>query len=351
MKLIDWYLSKFIIKSSLATLLVLTGLSFLIKWADQFRVVGKGSFSLLDSVYWVTLLIPADIELFMPMAILLGTLLGVGSLSANNELTVMQASGLSKTSIILSSLKTVIPLILLTMYISEFVSPHLQLKARQFRSFELSSGTMLHVNNNIWLKDKQYYVHIGKIDAQYRLHNVTLYSFEQQKLKEKIHASLGVYQKDHWRLQDVQITNFSDNKVENLNVSFHAWFSNLVPEKLNIITVQNVSFSIRYLIEHVRYLKANSQDFLDYELMLWKKAFQPLTVAVMLLLALSVIFGSNRHMATGTRIIFGVILGFSFYTLKEIFGNVSVVYGIPPAIGALTPILITLVISIVILRR
>ena len=351
MKLIDCYLSKAIIKTSLTTLLVLTGLSTLIKWGDQFRAIGRGTFSLFDSIYYVALLIPVDIEMFMPMAVLLGTLLAIGNLSGNNELTVMQASGLSKTRIILASLKTVIPLILLTMYISEFISPNLQLKARQFRSFELSSGAMLHANNNIWLKDNQHYVHLGEIDEKYRLHNITLYSFEKQKLKEKIHASLGVYHGNHWKLKNVQITNFSDDKIQNLNVSFYSWFSNLVPEKLNIIAVHNISFSIRYLIDHVLYLKANSQDFLEYELMLWKKMMQPLSIAIMLLLALSVIFGSHRHMATGTRIILGVILGFSFYTLKEVFGNISVIYGVAPILGALIPLLITFCISIILLRR
>lgn len=351
MKLIDWYLSKVIIKTSLTTLLVLTGLSTLIKWGDQFRAIGRGTFSLLDSIYYVVLLIPVDIEMFMPMAVLLGTLLAIGNLSGNNELTVMQASGLSKTKIVLASLKTVIPLIFVTIYINEFVSPELQLKAQQFRSFEVSSGKMLHVKRDVWLKDKKHYVHIGRIDEQYRLHNVTLYSFEDQMLKEKIHASLGVYQQNYWKLHDVQITKFTNEKIQNFNVSFHSWFSKLVPEKLNIITERNTSFSIRYLIEHIHYLKLNNQDSTEYELIFWKKAFQPLTVAIMILLALSVIFGSHRHMATGTRIIYGLVLGFSFYTLKEIFGNISVIYGIAPILGALAPLLITFFISIILLRR
>ena len=74
-----------------------------------------------------------------------------------------------------------------------------------------------------------------------------------------------------------------------------------------------------------------------YQLNMWSKIFQPLSVAVMMLMALSFIFGPLRSVSMGMRVVTGISFGFLFYVLDQIFGPLSLVYNIPPILGALLP--------------
>ena len=44
-----------------------------------------------------------------------------------------------------------------------------------------------------------------------------------------------------------------------------------------------------------------------------------------------------RSVAMGVRVVTGISFGFIFYVLDQIFGPLTLVYGIPPIIGALLP--------------
>ena len=53
--------------------------------------------------------------------------------------------------------------------------------------------------------------------------------------------------------------------------------------------------------------------------------------------ALTFIFGPLRSVPMGVRVVTGISFGFIFYVLDQIFGPLTLVYGIPPIIGALLP--------------
>ncbi len=97
------------------------------------------------------------------------------------------------------------------------------------------------------------------------------------------------------------------------------------------------ALSISGLHNYVKYLKSSGQDSGRYQLNMWSKIFQPMSVAVMMLMALSFIFGPLRSVPMGVRVVTGISFGFVFYVLDQIFGPLTLVYGIPPVVGALLP--------------
>ncbi len=122
-RVLDRYIGKTIFNTILLTLFMLVSLSGIIKFVDQLRKTGQGAYSALDAGYYTLLSVPKDIEIFFPMAALLGALLGLGTLAQRSELVVMQAAGFTRMQVALSVMKTAIPLVLLTMAIGEFVAP------------------------------------------------------------------------------------------------------------------------------------------------------------------------------------------------------------------------------------
>ncbi|MBF4247619.1 LptF/LptG family permease, partial [Vibrio anguillarum] len=74
----------------------------------------------------------------------------------------------------------------------------------------------------------------------------------------------------------------------------YRWTTSLAPDKLAVVTVKPEELSLSGLYDYVSYLKTSEQDASRYDLALWRKITQPFSIAVMMLMALSFIFGPLR---------------------------------------------------------
>lgn len=338
MNIIDLYISRIILSTSALCLLVLTGLSGIIKWVDQLRLVGRGSYSMMDAGVYVLYLVPRDIEMFFPMAVLLGALIGMGMLASNSELVVMQASGMSRLQITLSAMKTAIPLMIMVMALGEWGAPVAEQSAKELQATKLSGGSLIKSHRGIWAKDGDLFVNISEVQDIDKLNNITLYKFDDQsKLVQLTQAKKATFENDEWRLTDVTTTQLSENRIELIETPTEQWRSTLTPDKLGVVSVKPEALSIQGLLGYLEYLEVNQQDPSRYELALWRKIMQPITVAVMMLVALSFVFGPLRTVTMGARVLLGVVAGFSFYISNQIFGPMSMVYDLPAVVGAVTP--------------
>ena len=354
-KILDWYIGRTIIATSGLCLVTLIGLNSIIKYVEQLRKVGQGTYDLLGALYYVLLSIPRDIEVFFPMAALLGALIGLGILAASSELVVMQAAGYSKLNIGVSVLKTAIPLILMIMALGQWGAPQAQKMARDLRAFFLSNGNLAKVQSGIWVKDANDFIYLARVDNTNKLFGITIWQFsDERQLKDIVFAESANYQseKKSWQLKEVSITKMQNGaKIAEEKLDSYLWKSTLTPDELGIVTVTPEEQSLSELYDYVNYLKDSKLKSSRYELAFWRKALQPISVAVMMLLALSFIFGPLRSVTMGARILSGVIAGFSFYISNEVFGPMALVYNIHPILGALAPSVIFLTITILLLRR
>ncbi len=338
MKILDLYIARVIIGTSALCLLILTGLSGIIKWVDQLRVVGRGAYTMFDAIIYVIYLIPRDIELFFPIAVLLGALIGMGMLASNSELVVMQASGMSRLQITISAMKTAIPLMIIVMALGEWGAPVAERTAKELQATKVSGGSLIKSHRGVWARDGDLFVNIGEVETINTLNKVTFYKFNDQlELTTMTQAQSAKFSNDVWRLFDVKNTIVTDNKISFEYQEERIWNSTLTPDKLSVVSVKPEALSIQGLVGYLDYLEANQQDPSRYELALWRKIMQPITIAVMILVALSFVFGPLRSVTMGARVLLGVVAGFSFYICSEIFGPMSIVYGLPAYIGAGMP--------------
>jgi lipopolysaccharide export system permease protein len=143
---LDRYIGKTIFSTIMMTLFMLVSLSGIIKFVDQLKKAGQGSYDAMGAGLYTILSVPKDIQIFFPMAALLGALLGLGMLAQRSELVVMQASGYTRMQVALSVMKTAIPLVLLTMAIGEWVAPQGEQMARNQRAQSMYGGSLLSPN-------------------------------------------------------------------------------------------------------------------------------------------------------------------------------------------------------------
>jgi lipopolysaccharide export system permease protein len=346
MKILDIYIGRIITATTFLTLAVFISISGIIKFVDQMKNIGRGDYDLSHAALFVLYAIPRDIEIFFPMAALIGGLIGIGMLASNSELVVMQAAGLSRLDIIKSVMKSALVLVIISMAIGEWLAPQGEAAAREIKAQAISGGSLISAKNGVWAKDGDFFVHISEVADTGKLNKVQIYRFnEQLKLTSWVAAEHAVFQHNAWQLQQVTETHVTPQKITETHYDTLAWTSSLTPDKLGVVTVKPESLSVEGLLDYLDYLKANQQDQSRYQLALWRKIMQPVTVAVMLLVALSFIFGPLRSVSMGARIMMGVITGLLFHISNQVLGSVSLVYQLPPFFGATLPSVIFIVLA------
>jgi lipopolysaccharide export system permease protein len=351
-KIIDLYIARTLLSSVAVTLSVLIGLSALIKFVEQLRRVGQGDYDMTIAGVYVLLSLPREIELFLPMATLLGALIGMGLLAQSSELVVMQASGLSRRKITFSAMKSVIVLIIAVMALGEWVTPLSEAKAKQIRTEALSGGSVISSDSLTWAKDGNDFVSINQVIDQNTLQEVNIYQFNDTlQLVQIISAQQAIFRQDDWLLEDVKQVVFTNSRIQNSQVSSLQWVSSITPDKLGIDVIKPEALSIQGLNDYIGYLRNNGQDSARYDLAFWRKLLQPISVAVMLLMAMSFIFGPLRSVTMGARTGMGILAGFGFFISNEVFGQAALVFQLPPFLGALLPSALFTAVAIVLLQR
>lgn len=335
---IDCYIGKRILGAIFITLFALVGLSGIIKFVEQFRSIGEGSYDITKAVLYTFLTMPKDIETFFPMASLLGGLIALGGLANRSELIVMQAAGLSRFQISLSVIKSAIPLVLITMLLGEWGVPQTEQFARDMRSQAFYGGAILSNKYSIWAKDGEDFVYVQRMVENNQLQDIFIYTFNANRELTRIsHAQSAQYENSEWQLKNIKSSQIEDKHVITETQSTRTWKTSLKPDKLSIASLRPTSLSISGLYRYIQFMKQTGQDAKRFEITFWQKIFQPLTVSIMMLLALSFMFGQLRGVSAGARIITGIGLGFLFYIMNEVVSRMITLYHIPAFIGALIP--------------
>jgi lipopolysaccharide export system permease protein len=351
-KIIDIYIARTLLSTTALRLSILVGLSALIKFIEQMKSVGRGSYDMTSAGVYVFLSLPREIEQFFPMATLIGGLIGMGILASNSELVVMQSAGLSRWNIIFSAMKSALLMVVFVMSIGEWVAPVSETTAKEIRTQAISGGSLFSTDRLVWAKDGDNFVSIGKVVDKDTLRDVNIYEFDKDlALRQITSAKQANYGGDGWNLLEVKYTFIGQDRIRAEQVESGVWNSTLTPDKLGVVTVKPEALSIRGLYDYVNYLENNSQDSSRYQLALWRKVLQPVSVGIMLLMALSLIFGPLRSVTMGARVILGVLTGFGFFVSNEVFGALSGVYQIPPFIGAILPSLLFAGLAVFLLKR
>ena len=85
MSQVDRYLFRSIVSATLLVLLLLLSLQTLISFIFELESVGRGRYTTVLAGVYVLLKLPGLLYEYFPSAVLIGSLLGLGALSSNNE--------------------------------------------------------------------------------------------------------------------------------------------------------------------------------------------------------------------------------------------------------------------------
>lgn len=353
MAILERYLGRVILNQTMLVMTVLLGLFLFVAFIDQLGDIGHGSYSIISAAKYVILTAPRTIYELFPMAALLGTIMGLSILASDSELIVMRASGISIMQITRAVLKTGGFFVIAAMIIGEIVSPWTETRAERGRAESLQEDIQQQTNFGLWMRDATTYVNVGEVLPDLSLLRVKVFEFDRnKKLRSLVFAKEGYFDGKEWIIENVSQTVIGeDDRATPRALPSAFWNTDVTPQILNAFLIQPDQLSIWQLREYIQHLSENNQKTDAYELAFWNKLILPLSVAVMVILAIPFVFGNLRTGSMGKNLFLGIMLGLGFYAANKGFGATVLAYELPPLLGATLPVTIFLIIAIVMLRR
>ncbi|MGF6590580.1 LPS export ABC transporter permease LptG [Pseudomonas sp. 2835] len=348
---LDSYIGKSVLMAILAVLGIILGLASLFAFIDEMGDI-TDTYTLMDAGNFVLLTAPRRLYDMLPMAALIGCLIGLGSLASSSELTIMRAAGVSIGRIVWAVMKPMLVLMLAGILIGEYLAPVTENKAQADRSLAQGGGEAQSSKRGMWHRQGDEFVHINSVQPNGLLYGVTRYRFDNERhMQTSSFARRAQYKEDHWLLNDVTTTYFRGDHTEVIKTPEERWDVSVTPQLLNTVVVAPESLSITGLWDYIHYLSDQGLNNARYWLAFWTKVLQPMVTAALVLMAISFIFGPLRSVTLGQRVFTGVLVGFVFRIAQDLLGPSSQVFGFPPLLAVVLPAAICAVAGLWLLRR
>ncbi|MDA8561766.1 LPS export ABC transporter permease LptG [Gammaproteobacteria bacterium] len=348
MNIISRYIAKHVISSTIIVLFVVMALSFIIGMLHELRGVGEGDYGIFQVFIHEILMLPRSVYSFFPMLVLLGGVIGLGTLVSSNELMIIRSLGVSVKKIVISVILASILLISLATVLGELVAPRSNFIAEKQKSIAQTVGQAMVTTSGIWVHEGNDFIHINRVVGHNRFKGVTKYEFDQNhKMLATYFADALDFNKGHWYAYDLNKTILGKDKAISSHSDIVEWNLKITPNLLKVGFSDSDSMSLRKLYQYSNYLAKNKLESGAFKLAFWQRVFQPLTTLVMILLSIPFVFVAPRSVAMSKRILVAIILSFSFYLLNAFFGQFSIVYQYTPVLSALLPTTLFLLISVI----
>ncbi|MDY6983880.1 MAG: LptF/LptG family permease, partial [Pseudomonadota bacterium] len=178
---------------------------------------------------------------------------------------------------------------------------------------------------------------------------------EAQRMVRTVSAERAVYVDADWRLENGTEFSFTHDAsgVTGARSDFDTqrWELDLTPDLLQVLIVDPDRMAISDLYRYAQRFERQGLDADAYYLAFWKKALQPLTTLVLVLLAISFIFGPLRQTTMGLRVFTAICFGLTFTILQNLLHTLSLVYQFEPLISVVVPILGCALLGSLLFRR
>jgi lipopolysaccharide export system permease protein len=356
------YLGRSIWQSTLFVLLGFLSMFTFFDFLAEVDEVGIGSYQIEHAIAFVLLGIPSRVVELAPIAALIGTLWALSQSAASSEFTVFRVSGLLPRASVIALVRIGLPMVLLTVFLSEFLVPASEEFRSRVRDGFGSSSPSGQLRSGLWLRDTvsssgagqggSRFINVAALKTSQELSRITVYDFNaEQRLVQEVHAeSASFIRQDDavstWQLSNVQVVSFAaDGGVNRRQIPTQQL---VVPLSLNaldaVITSPELMSSLD-LYRYIQYLKQNKLDSSLYEISLWKGLVYPFVIWVMMLLALPAAYLQARAGAVGARVLAGILVGIGFHLLNSLFSHLGVLTTWPAPLMAALPSLMALMLA------
>jgi lipopolysaccharide export system permease protein len=283
-------------------------------------------------------MLPSRLIEVVPIIFLLSCIISLGAKASSNELVIMQTSGFSVSRVCYIFAKFAIIASFIISLMQETFITDMRHYAENYKIGKLSNNNTIVTKSGFWTKSKNQYIYIDKLNKR-KLQNIKIFYIENGELAKLVEAKSAKIVTAKILGKNVTTTLFAKEKNTKTFSKFEDLNINLQIENLQIDSSDAKNMTIlqqaRYIFDETNYLSKQSHIFY-----FTSNVLRPISMIIMVLIAVPLITGPLRKSSIGNRIIAGTVVGIAYYFITTILGPVSMVLNINPVFAVLVPMLL-----------
>ena len=349
MNIIDSYLLRAIFKSTMIVGFVFASLSFFVDFVSQSDDIGVGSYGVYEALQYSLMKLPSSLMEFIPIIVLIGSLVALGNLGKNTELVVLMSSGFSFFRLSLSVFISGTLLALVFSGFGEYLSSPLERYADQFRTKNKFNIETLGDSGGFWVIDERKIININFVKQNNSFGEVTIFEIDQNFAIQKISqaSSAGIDDYNQWILSNLSETFFSESGIESNFSRYQIEKTDLDRDLVSLSVTDSDELNVIELSRFIDYLENNNLESKAYLTAFHNRLASFMIIPILVLLALQMSLGSQRKRGSGFRILIGMIIGLAYFITQNTILESSQIFEIRPEIIAYLPLAFVSIITII----
>ena len=342
LSILSWYVSREFI---IVFLLAIGGFNVIYLVIDFFESVEKfleHDASLGMALSYYLLKIPQITFQTLPLAVLLSTLVTLGLLSRQSEITAMQANGISLYRITRPIFLISLVIAFVTFFGNEYLAPYAHRESEYIMDVRVKGHdpTVSFKNLNLWYRedDSIYNFHAFDPDRNALL-GITVYRLDRDfHLIERIDAPEAVWNNGQWIFHDVTVRTFHGEKP--ITITTHRTMDltmGVTPQTLRKVEKDTEEMGYGELKRYVRRLRKAGYDATKYVVDLNIKFSFPFVNLIMVLIGIPFALKTSRTGGFAAGVGISLAVGFTYWILLSVaraFGHTGI---LPPLVAAWSP--------------
>jgi lipopolysaccharide export system permease protein len=333
MGILGRYIIRTVFGYTLVVMAVLLALGALFMFIGQQDDIGVGNYTATQALLFVALNLPSYLFQLLPVAALIGSLLGLGNLARGSELIVMRASGVTTLRFCLWLGAAGLILASLMFVIGEFLAPPLGQYARQMKVFAKFDEFNLGGNRATWVRDGDTIISVDQQSGSTRFGGIKVFQVdsERQLLSVGRAESASVKGDQVWRLEKYVGTAFAPDMTATVSREGEREVrTSLSSDFLGLAVMEPENMGLRDLRGYVAHLKRNELQSSRFEAAYWSRLARFVAVLLVIMLALPFCIGSLRNSGQGARTVVGVLIGAGFVLMSQTLESSGELFSLSP---------------------
>lgn len=351
---IAWYVARMFLVRTFAFIIglvvILESLDLLGESGKILAAAGNGEAELWT---YVTLRVPQIIQLFLPFAVLLATLVTLATLNQNSEVVIFKAAGISAHQILLPLILAALGVAAINFAFNERVVTRSTetLKAWQANEYRRVADAAVPKTAR-WVRGGNDLFNAETVSgtgAATQLGTITIYDRVDNRLTRVIKAEQARPKEGGWTLANVQVFNVAAGVVTSLpSLDFK---TPVVPRQFTTASIEPSFMPLWQLVPQISEQRAAGKPVDVLIAAAHHKVSGPLSTVLMPLLGAVAAFGLARSGRLFVRAVIGMFLGFAFFVADNFMLAMGNFGTVPPVMAAWAPFMLFLLIGEAVLIR
>ena len=322
MSLVDKYIFKRILLTSIGTIFIFTSIFALMKFIDEAEKIGRGEYDIFSAFWYTVILTPSLLPLILFVSLLSGVIIAVGKMHENKNFLILQFSSYSPKSIILKISFYVFFIFTVLFVATDFSSKFFTEISNNYRSIKLGETIHKVTSENIWHRQGENFIHIASKIDDLNLKGISYYEIEDMKLKKYSSSPEGKIEGNSIKMLNAETIGINQLSMKSkVAPSFMSEYETDIffsQKELNVLNKKPHELDLMGLLKRLIFFNRSDIEKKEYSIEFITRILSPINLAAVVGMIVTNFFLKVESFSLGNRILSGVVYGLIIHLIVKI---------------------------------